>query len=138
MSTSKSDYLFTYGTLRPVFAPDEIAPVVEKLRSVGEGFVSGVLYDFGDFPGAVLDPLSDRKITGTVFKLPEGAGILRQLDDYEGYDPDDPDKSLFIRSLCSVVLTNGTILECWVYVYNRESGQGRVLINGEYEKKRLE
>ena len=62
-----SDTLFAYGTLRPGHAPDEIAPAVEKLRRVGEGFVTGVLYDLGNYPGAVLDPSSTQKILAPCF-----------------------------------------------------------------------
>jgi len=57
-----SDYLFTYGTLKHGHAPDEIASAVTKLRPVGKGFVPGVLYDLGDYPGAVLlNPSSGSK-----------------------------------------------------------------------------
>jgi gamma-glutamylcyclotransferase (GGCT)/AIG2-like uncharacterized protein YtfP len=64
-----SDFLFTYGTLQPGDAPDEIASTLARLRPVGKGFVHGVLYDLGDYPGAVLDPSSKRRISGTVFRL---------------------------------------------------------------------
>jgi len=71
------DYLFSYGTLLPGRTPNEIAAAVEKLRPVGDGFVRAVLYDLGDYPGAVLDPSSQQIVAGTVFQLPEDEDVLR-------------------------------------------------------------
>ena len=120
-------YLFTYGTLQPGRAPAEIAPAVAKLRPVAEGFVRGLLYDLGDYPGAVLDPSSPQCISGTVFQLPADPAILRQLDGYEGFDPDAPDVSLFLRVQCSVALTAGGVLNCWIYVYNGKPEPARIV-----------
>lgn len=131
-----SNYLFTYGTLQPNHAPGEIASAVAHLQPVGKGFVHGVLYDLGDYPGAVLDPSSKRKISGTVFRLPEDAYILSTLDEYEGYDPHAPDGSLFIRTRYPVTLITGNILQCWLYTYNRNPETARILTSGQYRKKR--
>ena len=75
-----SEYLFAYGTLQPGLAPTKIARVTAKLRPVGEGFVRGVLYDLGGYPGAVADPSAIGKIVGTVMELPEDEGVLELLD----------------------------------------------------------
>jgi gamma-glutamylcyclotransferase (GGCT)/AIG2-like uncharacterized protein YtfP len=114
-----SDYLFAYGTLRPGYAPEEMASTVAKLRAVGEGFIYGTLYDLGTCPGATLDPNSTTKIPGVVFELPEDEEVLRQLDEYEEFDPAVPEQSPFIRMLCVVELASGETLRCWIYVYNR-------------------
>jgi gamma-glutamylcyclotransferase (GGCT)/AIG2-like uncharacterized protein YtfP len=127
-----SDHLFTYGTLHPGRAPQEIVAAVKQLRPVGEGFVHGVLYDLGDYPGAVPDPSSQQKIAGTVFRLPEDLDILRQLDRYEGFNPDAPDTSLFLRTQCSVELGLGRTLQCWIYVYNGTPEPARILASGIY------
>jgi len=128
-----SNYLFTYGTLHPGHAPDEIASAVDRLRPVGTGYVHGVLYDLGDYPGAVLDPASTRNISGTVFRLPEDEDVLHQLDEYEGFDQNSPDRSLFIRTLRIVTLDSGDTLPCWIYVYNQETGTARILPSGAYQ-----
>ena len=77
-------YLFAYGTLQPGLAPTKIARVAAKLRPVGEGFVRGVLYDLGGYPGAVADPSAMGKIAGTVMELPEEEGVLERLDRVRG------------------------------------------------------
>jgi len=126
------EYLFVYGTLLPGLAPDGITPAVEQLRSVGEGTVSGLLYDLGDFPGAVLDSSSERKIAGHVFKLPENVEVLNQLDQYEEFDPGAPDQSLFIRESHTVTLTTGETISCWIYIYNGKADPARILKDGRY------
>jgi len=125
-----TSYLFAYGTLQPGRAPVEIAPAIGKLRPVGKGFVHGVLYDLGDYPGAVLDPSSKQRIDGTVYKLANDASVLRQLDEYEGFDPKSPGKSLFVRTLHPVALNSGGALQCWVYVYNGKRAAARAVNGG--------
>jgi gamma-glutamylcyclotransferase (GGCT)/AIG2-like uncharacterized protein YtfP len=116
-----SEYLFSYGTLQPGRAPDEIAAAVRALRVVGAGRVRGVLYDLGEYPGAVPDETAKTEIKGTVMQLPADEGILRQLDEYEEFDPASPEKSLFVRRLNMVKLDSGPMLQCWIYVFNRDT-----------------
>lgn len=125
-----SEYLFTYGTLQPDRAPVEIASAVRRLRSVGTGRVHGVLYDLGEYPGAVLDDDAG-EIEGTVFKLPESPGILKQLDAYEEFDPGAPESSLFVRGLYPIELDSGGTLTCWMYVYNRDPAGSRPIQRGQ-------
>jgi gamma-glutamylcyclotransferase (GGCT)/AIG2-like uncharacterized protein YtfP len=120
-------HLFAYGTLQSGLAPVEIAPVVEKLRPVGEGFVDGKLYDLGDYPGAVLDPASAWIVYGTVYELPEDAEVLRQLDAYEGPE--------YVRIEQLVTLTAGGVVSCWVYDFQGRPGQERFVASGRYTKK---
>ena len=115
------DYLFAYGTLQPGLAPAEIAAIASKLRPVGEGFVCGEIFELNDYPGAVPDPSSTNRITGTVLELPADKSVLRQLDAYEGYDPEAPHCSEFVRLRQTVQLHGGGSLECWMYCYNRAS-----------------
>jgi gamma-glutamylcyclotransferase (GGCT)/AIG2-like uncharacterized protein YtfP len=116
-----ADYLFAYGTLQPGLAPTKIARVAAKLRPVGEGFVRGVLYDLGGYPGAVADSNALGLIVGTVMELPEDEGLLARLDAYEGFDPKAPEKSEYIREKQAVELKAGGKVECWFYKYNRKA-----------------
>jgi gamma-glutamylcyclotransferase (GGCT)/AIG2-like uncharacterized protein YtfP len=85
-----SECLFVYGTLLPGRAPAEVANAVSRLRRVGPGHVQGRLYDFGDYPGAILDRSSQSRIPGQVFELPDDESVLASLDEYEEFSPDDP------------------------------------------------
>ncbi len=120
MNCPMSEYLFAYGSLQPGFAPEEVAEAAAKLRPVGQGFVYGELYELHGYPGAVPDPRSKNRIRGTVLELPEDTGVLSQLDEFEGYDPEDPETSEFVRVQHAVELSGGGTLECWIYRYNRE------------------
>ena len=129
-----SEFLFTYGTLNPQHAPDEVKSVVTGLIRYGEGSIPGVLFDLGEYPGAVFDNSSGSEVFGTVFRLPDAANILSELDHYEGFDPGSPSTSLFVRKIRPVVLTTGENIECWVYEYNGKPVQERILADGRYDK----
>ena len=121
------EYLFTYGTLQPGHAPAAIAPAAAQLRPVGEGHVRGTLYDFGRYPGLILDVTSPRKIFGAVYELPDDPGILARLDDYEECIPDAPALSEYLRIQHPVQLSSGETLTCWVYIYNRDVGNAGIV-----------
>jgi len=129
-----SEYLFAYGTLQPDLVADEVASAVARFRRLGQGSIRGVLYDLGEYPGAVVDPSSRKRIFGTVFRLSGDEKLLRELDEYEGFNPSAPEESLFVRKLCPVRLATGRILPCWVYVYNRTTERAQILKSGQYGK----
>lgn len=132
---SGSRFLFSYGTLRPRHAPAEIATTVRRLRRVGKGSVRGRLYDLGEYPGAVLSR-SGPLVLGQVFELPDDPGVLSRLDEYEGFDPNRPKGSLFVRRRCLVTLQKGKKLSCWMYTYNRAPGAAPPVMTGDYSKHR--
>ena len=127
-----SQYLFAYGTLQPGLAPTKVARVAAKLRPVGEGFVRGVLYDLGGYPGAVADPSAKGRIIGTVMELPEDEGVFERLDRYEGFDPEAPESSEYIRERQTVELKAGGMVECWFYRYNRKPRDGTQVESGAW------
>jgi gamma-glutamylcyclotransferase (GGCT)/AIG2-like uncharacterized protein YtfP len=127
-----SKYLFVYGTLLPDEAPAEIARAIRKLRVVGRGRTRGRLYDFGDFPGAVVNPSARSTIAGLVYEIPADPELLRQLDRYEGVDSFHPANSLFLRRKRWITLEDGRRLLSWVYEYNRDPVDGVYLPRGNY------
>jgi len=128
------EYLFLYGTLLPEKAPDEVASVVKRFRPVGRAHIRGRLYDFGDFPGAILDPSSAATIQGQLVLLPPGRALLHLIDRYEEFDPSKPKASLFVRKKADIKLSNGRSLKGWVYVYNRDPGDAPIVRGGDYSK----
>src|SRR5579859_263506 len=115
--SARKGYVFFYGTLLPRLAPPEIEPTVRKLRRVGPGFIRGQLFDLGDYPGAILTR-SGPPIKGLVFEIPDAPEILERLDEFEGFDPSNPESSLFVRKRRHAQLENGRRVFCWVYAYN--------------------
>jgi gamma-glutamylcyclotransferase (GGCT)/AIG2-like uncharacterized protein YtfP len=129
-----SEYLFLYGTLLPDQAPAEIATTLKSLRRIGPARVRGKLYDFGEYPGALLVPSSKTTIKGEVFELPSRQAPLKALDQYEEFDPANKETSLFIRTKVRARLTNGNHVTCWMYIYNDDPGTAPLLADGNYSK----
>lgn len=129
-----TEYLFLYGTLRPAKVSQEEASIVRRLRRVGSARVFGRLYDLGEYPGAILDSSARTAIRGELFEVPNDPDILSALDKYEEIDKDDGKKSLFVRKKTNVEVSDGRRLESWIYVYNRDPGDARVITSGDYSE----
>jgi len=129
------EYLFVYGSLRSSGrVPDEIAPLVDRFHRLGAAQVNGRLYDFGSYCGAVLDSNVNTVIHGELIELPEGDAVLEALDRYEEIDPTNIENGLFARKRTTVVLTNGSEQEAWIYVYNRDTGAAALIPGGDYKQ----
>src|SRR5262245_36935824 len=127
-----NDYIFFYGTLLPGLEPPRLTETLKVLSPQGEARVRGRLYDLGNYPGAILDSLCEREIVGHVFSLPES--VIPTLDVYEDFDPDHPERSLFVRTRTSARLLSGSIVECWIYVFNGDVGQAPRIEDGDYAR----
>jgi gamma-glutamylcyclotransferase (GGCT)/AIG2-like uncharacterized protein YtfP len=128
------EYLFLYGTLIPTRANNEMSDVVRQLRRIGRGYARGRLYDLGEYPGAILDPASEIKITGEVFEITNKQDVLASLDSYEEFDSTNLQGSLFVRTQTLVALSDGRELKCWLYVYNKNPGAAPLIVSGNYDK----
>jgi gamma-glutamylcyclotransferase (GGCT)/AIG2-like uncharacterized protein YtfP len=130
-----SEFIFFYGTLLPQYVPPTMRHVLEGFRPYGEGSVNGVLYDFGEHPGAMLKEGTSGKVYGAVYQLPKDGDVLAQLDRYEGFDAASPGNSLFVRKQCPVTLADGSVLQCWIYEYNGNPAGLPIIASGRFAKK---
>lgn len=128
------NYLFVYGTLMDEYAPPKIAETVKKLKYVGKGFVYGRLYDLSEYPGAILDDSTDKKVFGRVYRLPGEESILQNLDEYEEFFPHQSSPSLFVRKKTVVSLESGRKINCWIYEYNKDITSAQMIESGEYSQ----
>ena len=127
-------YLFVYGSLRSTAAPQAQKPLMSTLKLVGPATTTGKLYDLGRYPGAVFG--GPATIVGEVFELPaEHTSVLATLDEYEGFLPNDPEGSLYLRVSVPVALTEGRSLECWSYAYNRDVTGRKPIESGDYVRR---
>jgi gamma-glutamylcyclotransferase (GGCT)/AIG2-like uncharacterized protein YtfP len=133
-SKAVSEFVFFYGTLLPELVPAAMRDVVARLRFYGEGSSPGILYDLSQYPGAVFDKASDKRIYGAVFHLPADSRVLQALDRYEGYEPASSTASLFVRKLVRADLTTGSTIECWAYEYNGSPQGAPIIASGRYRK----
>jgi gamma-glutamylcyclotransferase (GGCT)/AIG2-like uncharacterized protein YtfP len=126
----KSNYLFVYGTLlegKNKFG----AYLKNNSQFYQKGKFNGKLYDIGEYPGAISDPKCDAWIHGSIFIMHEPAGMLKVLDDYEGFGEAYPQPNEFIRELLDVE-TDDKAVKCWVYLYNWPVDNLKLIISGDY------
>jgi gamma-glutamylcyclotransferase (GGCT)/AIG2-like uncharacterized protein YtfP len=121
------DRLFAYGTLMTGLSRRSLlGPAVLE----GTGRIRGSLYDFGEYPGVVLDDAG--WVTGELYRVPDLAERLTRLDREEWYDAADEARSLYVRRRVTVELDGGTSGDAWVYVYNGPPGRGPRIPSGDW------
>lgn len=89
--------ILVYGTLRRNHRANRYlrdAKFVEEVRVPGFD-----MFSIGWFPGVKENPDNKDGIVGEIFTLPDhlAADTVEILDHYEGYFPDNLDRSLFLR-----------------------------------------
>jgi gamma-glutamylcyclotransferase (GGCT)/AIG2-like uncharacterized protein YtfP len=127
-----AEYLFVYGSLRSQLVPPDLKGLVQQMRRIGAAYTHGHLYDLGQYSGAILDADCDRRIIGEILELPDDESILAALDHYEGFDSNNHEACLFVRTQCHAILENGEDIECWIYAYNGEIASAKLIESGDY------
>jgi gamma-glutamylcyclotransferase (GGCT)/AIG2-like uncharacterized protein YtfP len=125
-----SDLVFFYGTLMTGFDRRRRIEIDPKMRFRARGWVQAALFDLGLYPAAVPD--ENGRVWGEVFELIDRDDVLTALDDIEGHRPDEPDASLYIRSLVPVHLPDGATEQAWIYFYNAPLGKAPRIESGDY------
>lgn len=122
------DRLFVYGTLRKGRSHHG---VLSRLRAqwLGNGFVQGILFDLGRYPGALPDHRPAAKVYGEVYRLPSPGRALKVLDAFEGCDLMNPQ---FLRAEARVMLADGRKLKVWIYWVHNLGVRGRRIVSGDY------
>jgi gamma-glutamylcyclotransferase (GGCT)/AIG2-like uncharacterized protein YtfP len=123
------ELLFVYGTLLTAIKH----PVGENLRSsadfVGNGQVSGMLYDIGEYPGLVTGDETGRKVFGEVYDLSRCTELWLEIDEYEGLN--DSITQEYTREKVMVKTANAT-LSCWTYIYQGMTDNLIPIKGGDY------
>lgn len=106
------DWIAFYGSLmRGLDAFAELA-LEDRLRFAGPCVLKGELYSRGRYPGMRR---GDGRVIGELFAVLDPSAIA-VLDEFEGYDPQHPRASLYLREY--LPLAEPTATSAWVYVYN--------------------
>jgi gamma-glutamylcyclotransferase (GGCT)/AIG2-like uncharacterized protein YtfP len=106
------------------------AGIDSKLIYVGRGSIRAALFDLGIYPAAV--PAPDGRVWGEVYETSDINTVLVALDQIEGFTPDHPDRSLYVRGEADVLLPDGSHANAWVYFYNAPLGQAPQIPSGDY------
>jgi gamma-glutamylcyclotransferase (GGCT)/AIG2-like uncharacterized protein YtfP len=125
-----TDLVFFYGTLMTGFDRRRRIGIDPKMRFRARGWVEAALFDIGLYPAAV--PAESGRVWGEVFELLDRDEVLTALDDIEGHRPEEPDSSLYIRSVVPVHLPEGVTERAWIYFYNAPLGKAPRIESGDY------
>ena len=98
------------------------AGIDDKLAYIGRGSIRAALFDLGLYPAAV--PAPDREVWGEVYEVTDAEAVLPALDVIEGYTPEQPDSSLYLRSRADVTLPDGRLAQAWSF-YNAPLGRAQ-------------
>ncbi|MDD5199749.1 MAG: gamma-glutamylcyclotransferase [Terrimicrobiaceae bacterium] len=129
MGASASQRIFLYGTLRRGGSRDALAHY-DGAEFVAPARVRGVLHDFVDYPGLLLDPAADW-VRGELFDVTPGA--LAGLDEWEGIDPREPATCGYRRVRVQAHRDDGAMETCWVYEIAADRCAGRpVIASGDW------
>jgi gamma-glutamylcyclotransferase (GGCT)/AIG2-like uncharacterized protein YtfP len=129
--TVESDLLFVYGTLRRGFR------LHRHLRRLGARFlaearVAAELFDLGLYPGARPVVGTGKWVSGELFQLRQPKRDLEVLDQVEGFVPDAPERSEFVRATVEILPSNGTRRRAWIYWLGTKVGPARRIASGDY------
>jgi gamma-glutamylcyclotransferase (GGCT)/AIG2-like uncharacterized protein YtfP len=124
-----TDLVFFYGTLMSGFKRQGRQRLDAKLTPVGRGSIRAALFDVGLYPAAI--PASDALVQGELHRMSDES-VLRDLDEIEGFRPEQPDASLYTRLETPVTLTDGRTESAWTYFYNAPLGNAPRIESGDY------
>jgi gamma-glutamylcyclotransferase (GGCT)/AIG2-like uncharacterized protein YtfP len=124
-----TDLVFFYGTLMSGFKRPGRQRLDAKLTPVGRGSIHAALFDVGLYPAAI--PASDALVQGELHRMSD-ASVLHDLDEIEGFRPEQPDASLYTRLETPVTLTDGRTESAWTYFYNAPLGHSPRIESGDY------
>ncbi len=125
-----TDLVFFYGTLMSGFKRAGRERLDARLTPVGRGSIHAALYDVGLYPAAI--PASDAFVQGELHRMSDAASVLRELDAIEGFRPEQPDASLYMRLETPVTLSDGRTESAWTYFYNAPLGHAPRIDSGDY------
>lgn len=125
-----TDLVFFYGTLMSGFKRPGRERLDTRLTPVGRGSIRAALYDVGLYPAAI--PASDALVQGELHRMSDAESVLRELDEIEGFRPEQPDLSLYTRQQTPVTLTDGRTETAWTYFYNAPLGHAPRIDSGDY------
>ena len=124
-------HVFFYGTLMTPFKRPGRQRVTPQLSFSGRGTIRASLFDLGIYPAAVPSD-DDSRVWGEVYEMLDEAAVLAALDEIEGFRPNEPVHSLYVRKPIAVTMSDGRDLDAWAYFYNAPLGQAPRIASGDY------
>jgi pyruvate carboxylase len=127
------EYLFVYGTLRRDCGNDLHRLIARNSDYVGMATYQGQMFQVADYPGIIPSDNDKDQVVGELYLLSNTIKLLNVLDEYEEFDPESSEKSLFIREHVTVKLKDKEITS-YAYLYNKAIDQKTRIASGDYLK----
>ncbi|HEX2616746.1 MAG TPA: gamma-glutamylcyclotransferase family protein [Flavobacteriales bacterium] len=131
-------HIFVYGTLGKQARNPARRALAKYAAFAREATVKGRLFDLGEYPGAVPSRGARDRVSGELYAIDQDHAeeLLKVLDSYEEFDPDDKSDSLFVRDVTEVYGQKSEPLKAWIYWYNGEKDRTAEIPSGDYKQYR--
>ena len=104
-------YLFVYGTLKKNFDSHQL---LKDSKFIDNAYIYGSLFELtAGFPAVCLDGGRDH-VYGEVYDIDEFE--IDEIDQYEGFNPDDPSDSIYLRLEADAYIAKNKTIKVSVYV----------------------
>ncbi len=124
-----TDLVFFYGTLMSGFKRPGRERLDSKLTPIGRGSIHAALFDVGLYPAAI--PATDALVQGELHRMSDDT-VLHDLDEIEGFRPEEPDASLYTRAGDTGHARRRPHGTAWTYFYNAPLGNAPRIESGDY------
>lgn len=124
-------HILVYGSLRRGMQAHRFmrnTKFVEEVKLPGYD-----MFAISWFPGIIPNPENKEGVTAELFEIPEGQEhVVKELDYFEGYFPDNEERSLFVRREVKVGDKDAI-----VYLYNGKTQEplAKYVASGDWVKE---
>ncbi len=127
-ATQEKQYIVFYGSLMEKYGKQDALGIRGKIQSIGQCELPGILYDLGEYPGLIQGV---GIVYGELFELTD-VGVLKQLDQFEHFFPEDCKNSMYIRTDIRLLKPD---IKAWVYIYNQNISDKSKISSGNWNGK---
>lgn len=127
-------FIFVYGTLRRGGNTNMHGLLASHSEYLCTGETQGKLYALKEYPGMIESGEITDKVFGEVYKISNSRQLLALLDDYEECSEKFPLPHEYVRKKLPVKLLSGAQVLAWVYLFNRDVANLKVIKSGDYIK----
>lgn len=124
--------LFVYGSLMRGMERASFIGNPQKALFAGTGVARGTLYEVGSFPG-MIESANGSMVAGELYELFDPEIFFETLDLIEGYRPDQPECSLYVRKIITVVTPEGE-RRAWAYIFNQPVTGFQKIFSGDFRR----
>lgn len=122
------NHVFVYGTLKKDQHANKI--ISNGSNSICNARINGIMYDLGAYPG--IKENSNSYVYGEIYAIKNQD--MKSIDEYEGFYPENPEESLFIRKVTNASCMDGNKISVFAYFYNHDIINAKKISSGIWNK----